>query len=298
MSISPLISVVIPTFNRVSLLRETVESVTAQTFRDFEIIIIDDGSDDGTWEWLSCRRDIRAFRQPNQGIAATRNHGIAEAKGQWVAFLDHDDLWLEDKLEIQVEFIRKNPDVALIAAKHVRLGKSTHASRKGTWIQGDLFDKVFSQSFIHTSSVVIRKDVLESIGGFDAQYKFADEFDVWLKISRHFSIAYFNRPLVLIRFYDANTSHNRLGLRKDTQDILLKHYDREKISASLFRATMSDHDISYGRAHLGADDIEAAVECFRNSVCRTPMRPRSWRYFLKYKMLQSFSGKSRNIDTL
>jgi glycosyltransferase involved in cell wall biosynthesis len=298
MSDVPLVSVVIPTFNRVSLLKETVESVRTQTYRDFEIIVIDDGSTDGTWQWLIHQTDIRAFRQPNQGIAASRNHGISRARGEWIAFLDHDDLWMADKLQIQMDYVATNPDVALVSARHVRLGKRIKQPTKVSWISGDLFAEVFSQSFIHTSSVIIRKDVLQSIEGFDPQYRFADEFDVWLKISRQFPIAYINKPLVLIRFYDANTSHDRLGLRQDTQDILFKHYDQEKIPESLFRKTMSDHDISYGRAYLGAGNLAAAVECFWNSILRTPLRPRSWRYFLKYKILKLLLGPCRGVDAL
>lgn len=283
---TPSASVVIPTYNRLELLKETVASVRAQTFGDFEIIVIDDGSQDDTWEWLQAQADIRAFRQTNQGIAAARNAGVVRARAAWIALLDHDDVWLPEKLRIQMHFIGKNPHVALVAARHVRMGRRVRNPIKPRWIYGDLFQDVFSKSFIHTSSVVVRKDALESIGGFDPIYRFADEFDVWLKVAKNYEIAYLNTPLVLIRLYESNTSHDRLGLRKETQDILMKHYDPDRISERLFRRTLSDHDISYGRAYVKADEIQKALECFWSSVTRTPFRLRSWRYFIRYKMVE------------
>lgn len=288
----PLVSVIIPTFNRTDLLKETVDSVRNQTFRDFEIIVVDDGSTDGTSEWLMTQPDLRVLTQTNSGIATSRNNGAAQARGQWLAFLDHDDLWAEDKLKVQVEFVNENPEVALVAARHVRLGTAFRAPRRPTWIKGDLLTKAYSESFIHTSSVMIRKDVFEKIGGFPPQYRFADEFDVWLTIARDFTLAYVDQPLVFIRFYESNTSHDRIGVRTDTYDILQKHYDPSRIPRSVYLKTMSDHDISFGRAYLNARNMPEALAWFRRSIQRTPLRPRSWRYYLKYRIAHVFRRKT------
>ena len=280
----PLVSVIIPTFNRLELLRETVQSVRSQTFRDFEIIVVDDGSTDGSGEWLKAQGDLRVVSQANSGIATSRNNGAAAARGRWLAFLDHDDLWAADKLEVQVEVINANPEVALVATRHVRLGKRLRDPKRPKSIKGDLLAKVYSESFIHTSSVMIRKDALEHIGGFPPQYRFADEFHVWLAIARDYPIAYVNRPLALIRFYESNTSHNRVGVRTDTYDILQKHYDPQRIPLRTYLKTMSDHDISFGRAYLRAGNLAEALKWFAKSVERTPLRPRSWRYYLKCRI--------------
>lgn len=287
----PFISVIIPTFNRRGLLKETVESVRGQTFRDFEVIVVNDGSDDGTAEWLDAQSDLRHLDQENSGIATSRNNGAALADGEWLAFLDHDDLWAPDKLEIQTEFIRTSPDVGLVSAKHVRLGRKHPTTRNRHWIKGDLLVKAFSESFIHTSSVLIRKDVFHHIGGFPAQYRFADEFDVWLKIAAAYPIAYVDDPLVFIRFHESNTSHDRIGVRRDTYDILMKNYDPSRIPRQVFLRTMSDHDISFGRAYLRADNLAEALGWFRRSVERTPWRLRSWRYYLKYRMMYALDKR-------
>ncbi|MEI8181971.1 MAG: glycosyltransferase [Desulfomonile sp.] len=288
----PFVSVIIPTFNRVDLLGQTVDSVRNQSFTDREIIVVDDGSTDGTWEWLSNQNDLQALRQENKGIATSRNNGVAMAKGEWLAFLDHDDLWAENKLSIQVDFIKRNPDVALVAAKHVRIGKRFGTPRHSVWIKGDLLVKAFSESFIHTSSVMIKKAVFDKIGGFCPRYRFADEFDVWLKIARDYAIAYVNQPLVFIRFYEFNTSHDRIGLRHDTYDILLKHYDPKRIPLTTFLRTLSDHDISFGRAYLRIGDLPEALRCFHRSVKRTPLRFRSWRYYIRYRITEAIKRKA------
>jgi GT2 family glycosyltransferase len=292
---SPFISVVIPTFNRLELLKETVESVRGQTFRDFEIIVVNDGSSDGTEEWLDAQEDIRHIDQPNSGIAASRNKGAAVARGGWLAFVDHDDLWARDKLQIQADFVKDNPDVGLVAARHVRIGKKYEETRRNRWIKGDLFVKVFSESFIHTSSVLMRREVFEEIHGFPTVYRFADEFDVWLKIAAAHPIAYVDDPLAFIRFYESNTSHDRIGVRSDTYDILLRNYDPARIPRSVFLRTMSDHDISFGRAHLAAGDMDEALRWFRRSVERTPLRSRSRRYHLRYLSARALKrGFDRN----
>jgi glycosyltransferase involved in cell wall biosynthesis len=286
----PFVSVIIPTFNRVELLKETVQSVRNQTFRDFELIVVNDGSSDGTAQWLSGQSDLHAVTQENRGIAASRNKGASIAKGRWLAFLDHDDLWAADKLEVQAAFVKANPDVALVAVRHERLGKSYREPRHPAWTKGDLLVKEYSESFIHTSSVMIREDVFTRVGGFPTCYRFADEFHVWLQIAAAYPIAYFNRPLVFIRYYEANTSHNRIGVRTDTYDILMKNYDPARIPKSIFLRTMADHDISFGRAYVQAGDLHEALKWFKSSVERKPLRLRSWRYLLRYLVAYGLRG--------
>ncbi|MEW6352061.1 MAG: glycosyltransferase [Thermodesulfobacteriota bacterium] len=293
----PFVSVIIPTFNRLNLLKETVESVREQTFRDFEIIVVNDGSADGTESWLDRQADLRAVHTPNQGIAASRNHGAALARGEWLAFLDHDDLWVPEKLRIQVDFVRAEPDAALVAGRHVRLGRSYKNPQVLGWVKGDLFVRVYSESFIHTSTVMIRKDVFRAIDGFPTRYRFADEFDVWLRIAGAYPIAYVDRVLALIRFYEANTSHNRIGVRGDTFRILTEHYDPARIPRAVFLRTMSDHDISFGRACLGVGNTAEALAWFRKSVERTPLRLRSWRYLLRYGLRTWFAKIGRAFRT-
>ena len=109
---APLVSVIIPTYNRAALVAEALASVKAQTFRDFEIVVVDDGGTDGTWEALSAGQEIRVLRHPRRrGVSAARNTGINAARGQWLAFLDSDDLWLPDKLARQMAYLTTRPSL-------------------------------------------------------------------------------------------------------------------------------------------------------------------------------------------
>ncbi|MCX5873466.1 MAG: hypothetical protein NTY51_09590, partial [Deltaproteobacteria bacterium] len=126
---------------------------------------------------------------------------------------------------------------------------------------------------------------LERIGGFPTRYRFAEEFDVWLKRAKDYEIAYVEKPLAFIRFYESNTSHNRVGVRSDTYDILMSNYDPDRIPRDIFLKTLSDHDISFGRAYVNLGDFDNAVKWFGSAVKRTPLRPRTWRYYSRYKIL-------------
>jgi glycosyltransferase involved in cell wall biosynthesis len=287
----PLISVIVPTFNRLALLKETVESVRRQTFRDFELIVVNDGSSDGTKEWLDGCGDIRAIHRANGGIASARNAGAAAARGEWFAFLDHDDLWGPRKLETQALYVTRNPEVGLAAVKHVKFGALKEERRPGRWVKGDLFREVFSKSVIHTSTVMIRRDVFFSVGGFPVHYRFADEFDVWLKIARDHPIALYDGPLVQIRLYEANTSHNRIGVRTDTRRILLSNYDPLRIPRKMFLKTMADHDISFGRAYMRLGRLPEALSWFRASIRRAPWRLRGYRYWLRCRVTAAIHGR-------
>lgn len=280
----PLVSVIIPTYNRLNLLKQTMASVQSQSFKDYELIVVDDGSTDGTSEWLQTQRDIKFVNQENSGIASSRNKGASLSSGKWLAFLDHDDLWDEKKLEVQVTYAEANSELGMLVTRHVRLGSRPKLRHDASWIKGDLFLKEYSESFIHTSSVMIRRDVFEAVGGFPTQYRFADEFDVWLKITKSYPVAYYNEPMVFIRLYESNTSHNRVGVRTDTYDILTKHFDPDRIPKRIFLKTMSDHDISFGRAFVNSGDLQTALAWFRKSIRRTPLRLRPWRYYLKYRL--------------
>ena len=111
----PMVSVIIPTFNRAALVREAVASVKAQTYRDYEILVVDDASTDDTREALAAGREVRVLRQADRrGVAAARNRGIAAARGEWLAFLDSDDLWLPEKLARQMAYLADQPDLSLL----------------------------------------------------------------------------------------------------------------------------------------------------------------------------------------
>jgi glycosyltransferase involved in cell wall biosynthesis len=218
MSYRPLISVVIPTFNRARQVQAALLSVLAQTYREFEAIVIDDGSTDETGRAIqevirsqeNGEEQIRYFFQPNQGQSAARNKGTDEARGEWVAFLDSDDVWLPEKLEWQVRAIERFKDKCCACITDARLvdnlGTETTAFRESgkhyeTIIGMDSQAvKRLAKSFDHfwTSSLLARVDVIRQVGRFDPTLIFNEDNDLFFRLSLATSYCYVNRPLLVI----------------------------------------------------------------------------------------------------
>ena len=215
MSHSPSISVVIPTYNRVRQVQAAVESVLAQTYPEFEVIVIDDGSTDGTgaaFQQLigqhgSGGKPVRYLFQPNQGQSTARNKGIAEARGEWIAFLDSDDVWLPEKLEWQMRAMGQFKSQCGACITDARLvdnrGRDTTAFRESGnpyaetlgMAPGAVRTLVKTREPFWVSTLLVRADVLEQAGGFDPDIHYAEDHDFLFRLSLVTSFCYVNKPL-------------------------------------------------------------------------------------------------------
>ena len=214
----PLISVVVPTFNRARQVQSALRSVLAQTYPEFEVIIVDDGSTDGTGEALQelirrrspGDRQVRYFFQPNQGQSAARNKGIDDARGEWIAFLDSDDVWLPGKLDGQVRAIEHFQGRFFACVTDARLiddlGMDSTAFRKSGKEYGGklgLFPAA-AQSLVNyrdpfwISTLLVRIDTLKQAGRFDPQLRYAEDHDLLFRLSLVTPICYVNDPLCVI----------------------------------------------------------------------------------------------------
>jgi len=198
----PLVSVIIPTYNRSSLVSEAVDSVLKQTFTDFELIVIDDGSTDKTAEGLdpSKGRLVYCF-QNNRGVSAARNQGLRLARGQWIAFLDSDDLWLPEKLETQIRFFSQSPEALICQTEEIwiRNGRRVNPRKKHQKFSGDIFAPSLRLCLVSPSAVMIKKEVFEQVGLFDEGLPVCEDYDLWLRISAHFPIFLIDQPLIIKR---------------------------------------------------------------------------------------------------
>lgn len=196
-----LISVIIPTFNRSSLLQRALRSVLNQNYPASEIIIVDDGSTDNTYEELAPLLGpvVKYFKQENKGVAAARNYGIKQASGKWIAFLDSDDEWLSHKLQSQVYYIIQNPDCRMIYCEEIwqRNGARVNQKKIHQKSGGFLFEKCIQQCFIGPSTVMIEKDLLEEMNYFDESFVVCEDYDLWLKISSLYEIGFIPDPLII-----------------------------------------------------------------------------------------------------
>jgi glycosyltransferase involved in cell wall biosynthesis len=198
----PFISVIIPTYNRASMVIEAVESVLEQTFKDFELIVVDDGSTDHTLSLLEkFGPSLRLCRQENRGVSAARNRGLAEAGGELIAFLDSDDLWLPEKLAVQASYLRTFPQAALCHTEEIwlRRGRRVNPRRRHAKASGKAFAELLRESLISPSAVVIRRAVLEGAGGFDERLPACEDYALWLTLARTHRIHLIDRPLVIKR---------------------------------------------------------------------------------------------------
>ena len=231
-----LVSVIIPTYNRERWVAGAVRSVLEQTYSPVEVIVVDDGSTDGTADALGGFGDqIRYVRQENAGVSAARNRGMAESRGEFVALLDSDDTWLPWKLRLQVRILREyrevgmvwtdmtavDPDDRVIHARFLRRMYSAHTRVRiedaldrvgplslawhppppvdGFFYHGDLFPHMIRGNLVHTSTVLLRRTRLERSGGFDERMRTGEDYEFHMRVCAHGQVGFFDQPSILYR---------------------------------------------------------------------------------------------------
>ena len=263
MSENPTVSIIIPTYNRACLLPEAVNSALDQTFQDFELIIVDDGSTDGTEEQVKSFQDhrIRYFRhQTNIGASAARNTGIRKAKGEYLAFLDSDDLWMPQKLESQLEVFRTTdlPAVGAVFCGSVwedgsgSAGKDLKALK---WVRGWVFEDLLSMRMRYFGAPLLMVKNLRSDSiFFDVNLNTHEDYEFLLQYSRRWQIDYTPKVLVWARL--AGTNHlNRVSNRMPALRHLLKKYQQD---LSARPKIASSYHFRLGKLYASSGAIAAA----------------------------------------
>jgi glycosyltransferase involved in cell wall biosynthesis len=216
------VSVIIPAFNYAHFLGETIQSVLGQTFKDFELIVVDDGSTDNTREVVNCFKDsrIRYIYQENRGLSAAENTGIIAAHGQYIAILGADDLWLPENLGLKVKLLDARPDVALVCSDAYYFNSDTGAIIAKLWREKPFYDwcdpqravkqplkeMLYRGCFIQPMTTLIRREAFDEVGLFDESLKVFDDWDMFARIVRRFPMDIIDSPLVKIRRHGDNMS--------------------------------------------------------------------------------------------
>ena len=204
-----LVSVVVPHYNRTDWLKAAVESVLAQSLDDFELIIVDDGSDEEA-PGLDSSRDkrIRYVRQAHRGVSVARNHGMSLATGKYIAFLDSDDVFLPEKLQVQVEHMDANPEIVLSHTSYQRMdaaGDDLENIASGTFA-GRVYPRIVTYCPIATPTVMLRRDAFERLGlAFPESTSVGEDNILWIDIARRHEILGIDRVLTKVRIHDQNT---------------------------------------------------------------------------------------------
>ena len=236
------VSIIIPTFNRRPMLREAIGSVLAQDFEDFELIVVDDGSTDGTADEIKeYGGRVKLFRHPeNRGVSAARNSGILHTGGKYVALLDSDDLWVKGKLRIQATFLDENPHYPLCYTDEIwiRKGKRVNPMRKHAKYSGWILEKCLPLCTISPSSAMMRRTLFSKVGLFDEALPVCEDYDFWLRVSARFPVFFIEKKLIIKRGghpdqlshrFWGNDRFRVIALEKLLSDPSLKPEERESV---------------------------------------------------------------------
>jgi glycosyltransferase involved in cell wall biosynthesis len=281
-----LVSVIIPAFNAEKYISETIDSVLNQSFRSFEIIVVDDGSTDRTADIVrQFGNHVKYIRQENSGPSKARNTGIRHASGEYIAFLDADDLWTERKLELQVGFLESHSDVGMVFADMMvfneeRLLKESSLRTKGNHFYETLvaerdgfhdpFLRLIKTNFIPTGSVVLRKSCLEKVGLFDETLSSAEDRDMWMRISILCKIGFVPQVLMRRRVHNQNISKDLFKDVRSTifvmKKLLLQFPEFTKAYRRSFDESLAELYFGEGYGLFSRGDLKKARSSFWNSL--------------------------------
>jgi glycosyltransferase involved in cell wall biosynthesis len=243
LSTVPLVSVIIPTYNRAAWVKEAAASVLAQTLRDYELLVVDDGSTDATLETLvSLGRRVKVLRSTwRRGVSAARNLGVAAARGEWLAFLDSDDLWLPDKLARQVEYMRAHPDLSICQTDEVwiRNGVRVNPPRTHRKVAGDIFLISLERCMVSPSAVMLHRRLFEALGGFDETLPAGEDYDLWLRTAWRQPVGLVPEPLVIKRGGHPDQLSRQRGLDRFRIRALVKLLEEADLPSAYRHAARS-----------------------------------------------------------
>ena len=262
----PTVSVIIHTYNNEKFIAETVASVLNQTYKDYEIIVVDDGSVDGTRDVLMpYMQKIRYHYKENGGIASAKNAGIGLSQAEFVAFLDHDDLWAPDKLQLQMEHFNENPQIGLVYAKYTsfRDGEELRTKPEKGY-SGWIFKELLSKSFIQTSTVVVKRECLDAVGPYDETFSLGDEYDMFLRIAQKFQCGFVDKGLTRYRVHDTNASNNDFLFDNENLGVYKKVYnnftDIDGVEKKILRKRIARYSMKVAEGLYSQGKLEESKE--------------------------------------
>jgi len=236
----PLVSVIIPTFNRGWSVAEAIESVLAQNYQPMEVIVVDDGSTDDTGRILArFQEKITVLRQQNQGVSATRNAGIRHSRGGLIAFLDSDDIWLPEKLTTQVAFFKARPDALICQTEEIwiRNHRQMNPKKRHRKRSGMIFFESLSLCLVSPSAVMMRRGLMDTVGLFDENLPACEDYDMWLRISSRYPVYLLDKALIVKRGGHADQLSKMEGLDRYRIQALIKILRSGKLTDEQSRAT-------------------------------------------------------------
>lgn len=268
---TPKVSICIPTFNRKDYLLETLESVLAQTYPDYEIVIVDDGSTDGTGDMIRNNNyAVRYYWQQNSGDAAARNKLIELAKGRYITFIDSDDLLLPDAVERMAKVTEAEKEPVVVYGPYIRIDElgNDKGTSKRILRSGNITRYLFEDILVHSCGSMFPKKILQEAGGFDTSLPVCSDYDLWLRFSMKYRFIALKEPTFKRRRHDSNLSMRSFANRKTELNMLEDFYfnggGKEVIPRHQAMKKLSREGYRAGRYGLEKDCKKQHFNCLDN----------------------------------
>ena len=280
----PRVSVIIPAYNSAAYTVETVESVLAQTYRNLEVIVVDDGSTDHTREALAPYADrIHYVYKDNGGACSARNEGIRRASGEYIACLDCDDLWLPEKLEHSLPVLEQDPTMGFVCSPCYTIGPSGEliGEVRYPFDQANTYLNLLAENYVLAPTVVMRRSCLEQVGLFDESIFIPADWDLWLRLARQFRVGYIDRPLSKYRLASNYTLRHVDKFVREADYVVDKQLrlatelsprERNRIRSRLL--------LTHALLYLKAEEYASARRMLHQAVAIQPLHWRACAYYL------------------
>ena len=269
----PKVSVIIPTYNREDFICETIQSVLNQTYKDFEIIVVDDGSTDNTKKRLEpFLSKIKLIDQKNHERAISRNKGIKNSIGEYIAFLDSDDLWAKDKLEKQVEVLENKKDTILVYSQCLRVNEKSKiiktAKRQTQGFSEHVYEKLLFRNFIASPTPLIRRDYFDKTHGFETKYIPYEDWEFWIRFSLLGDFYFLKSPLAYYRIHPQQSIKltNAKKIEEVTTSLLEDSFKLKEIKPEIIKKSLGLANLRFCYWYLLANEKEKAKEKIKKAI--------------------------------
>lgn len=270
----PKVSVIIPTCNRSRYLCETIDSVLAQTYRDFEIIVVDDGSTDDTAEIIKRYGDnLRYIYQKNQGISEAMNTGIRNSQSEYFVVLDDDDLWLPDFLETQVAVLDQRSESAFVCSAAYVIDPEGEIDRQsvGGALRDRSFEDLLKDNFIFSSTTLIRRTCFEAVGYLDRDLKIVQDWDLWLRLAKKYRFEYSDKLIAKYRVHPRNVSKKLKIHLEDNMRVFKKPEIIKGVSFFLIQECIARSYHDFGDRYVRNNLLREAAVCYFKAALHWPI---------------------------
>ena len=296
------VSVVIPTYNRPSFLYSAIKSVLNQTFQDFEIIVVDDASTDNTRKVVAEfdeKRICYLRHRENRGGSTARNTGIKRSKGEFIAFLDDDDLWVRSKLEKQLDLFNKKPEIGAVYSGAWIINKSGEIIGYDLpFLRGNILPDMLRKNHVGSCSfVMVRKECFDRIGTFDETLPASQDWDMWVRLGEHYHFDFCHEPLVLYRVHERRITADPYA-KMEAARSLFKKFSTSIDTFNNRGKTLGCWHYRFGRIYCEMEDREKGKREFLMAINNDPYSVDYYvRLFASFFSLTTYNALRRLLDS-